>query len=54
MRRELNLYVSWYNGFRPHQGLDGRVPMDVYRGILVSHEDREACLLEMMIGGECL
>ena len=33
IRGELTLYVSWYNEFRPHQGLDGRVPMDVCQGI---------------------
>ena len=33
MRRELTLYFQWYNQHRPHQGLDGRIPMDVYLGI---------------------
>lgn len=32
MRRELSLYVSWYNQHRPHQGLEGRIPFDFYHG----------------------
>ena len=30
MRQELTRYVNWYNQFRPHESLDGGVPMDVY------------------------
>ena len=30
MRKELSHYINWYNQFRPHEFLDGRVPMDVY------------------------
>ena len=26
LRREVNLYVEWYNEFRPHEFLDGRTP----------------------------
>ena len=33
MCRELTLFFDWYNQYRPHQGLDGRIPMDVYLGI---------------------
>lgn len=29
-RKELALYVVWYNFFRPHQALDGNTPTDVY------------------------
>ncbi len=29
-RRELMAYVSWYNEHRPHSGLDGQSPNDVY------------------------
>jgi putative transposase len=31
MRRELAIYVEWYNTFRPHQSLGGRTPLDVCR-----------------------
>lgn len=30
LRRELALYVAWYNGDRPHTVLDGRTPDEVY------------------------
>ncbi len=30
MREELALYVTWYNEYRPHQGLDGATPNDVH------------------------
>ena len=33
IRREIALYINWYNQFRPHQALGGRIPMDVYFGI---------------------
>ncbi|MHC5070902.1 MAG: DDE-type integrase/transposase/recombinase [Planctomycetota bacterium] len=32
MREELSLYVSWYSEHRPHQGLNGMTPDEVYRG----------------------
>ena len=32
MRRELASYVSWFAEHRPHQGLDGRTPNEVYDG----------------------
>ncbi len=32
MREELALYTTWYNEFRPHQGLNGMTPDEVYRG----------------------
>ena len=33
MRRELNLYASWFFEHRPHQGLGGRTPKDTYEGL---------------------
>ncbi len=39
IRREITLYVNWYNQHRPHQALGGRIPMDVYFGI----EDEMPC-----------
>ena len=30
MRRQVALYLSWYDEFRPHQGLGGRTPKEVY------------------------
>ena len=36
MRRELASYASWFAEYRPHQGLDGRTPHEVYNGTLPS------------------
>jgi len=33
IRRTLSLYITCYNEFRPHQGLGGRVPMDLCLGV---------------------
>ena len=30
MRREMALYFTWYNEFRPHEYLNARTPMEVY------------------------
>jgi transposase InsO family protein len=30
MREELSLFVRWFAEYRPHQGLDGRTPREVY------------------------
>jgi putative transposase len=30
LRRELALYVGWYNGQRPHDALDGATPDEIY------------------------
>ncbi len=38
IRRELVLYVTWYNEHRPHSGLDGRTPMEVYHGLSPANE----------------
>ncbi len=32
MRREISTYVRWYEEYRPHQGLDGQTPREVYDG----------------------
>ena len=32
LRFELGLYFSWYNEIRPHQGLSGRTPAELYSG----------------------
>ena len=33
IRREVTLYIDWYNQNRPHQSLGGRISTDVYFGI---------------------
>ena len=30
MRRELTFFIDWFNGHRPHQGLSGRTPKEIY------------------------
>jgi len=37
LRRELALYLDWFNGQRPHDALDGATPDEVY------HRRRSAC-----------
>ena len=32
MQRELSLYKRWFERHRPHQGLDGRTPLEVADG----------------------
>ena len=32
MRKELSLYAAWFNECRPHQGLEGLTPREVYEG----------------------
>jgi transposase InsO family protein len=34
VRRELSLYVSWYNGYRPHDTLRGATPQETYDDLL--------------------
>ena len=29
-RKSIERYVHWYNAFRPHQGLDGATPLEIY------------------------
>jgi len=31
-REVISWYVDWFNRFRPHQGLAGKTPEDVYTG----------------------
>ena len=31
MRSELSSWASWYNEHRPHQGIGGRTPLEVYQ-----------------------
>jgi len=38
LRRELALYAHWYNDHRPHQGLRGRTPDEVYFGRAPANE----------------
>jgi transposase InsO family protein len=32
MRLEIACYIDWYNQHRPHSGLQGRTPCEVYKG----------------------
>ena len=41
MRIEIALYVLWYNESRPHQGLDGKTPSEVYDGARRNAESLE-------------
>ena len=38
IRHELGLYTTWYNAHRPHQGLGGRTPTEVYAGVRPANE----------------
>ena len=38
VRRELSLYVGWYNEHRPQAGLGGRTPLEVYQGLPPANE----------------
>ncbi len=43
MQRDLSCYFDWFTRQRPHQGLDGRTPQEVYDGEpVVAKEKREA------------
>ncbi|MHC4819907.1 MAG: transposase [Planctomycetota bacterium] len=33
VRREISLYVAWYNEHRPSSALEGRTPLEVYGGV---------------------
>ena len=33
LRFELGFYFSWYNEIRPHQGIKGKTPVELYAGI---------------------
>jgi transposase InsO family protein len=30
IRKKLTTYIRWYNCFRPHQGLKGAIPVEIY------------------------
>lgn len=34
IRARIRAYATWFNGHRPHQGLDGRTPDEVFTGCL--------------------
>ena len=36
MRREISLYVFWFEEHRPHQGLEGRTPKEIYAALPTS------------------
>ncbi len=38
MRHEIACYATWYNEHRPHTGLGGRAPLEVYRGLPAANE----------------
>ena len=33
LRFELGLYFAWYNEFRPHRGIGGKIPIELFTGI---------------------
>ena len=37
-REQINSFISWFNENRPHQGLGGRTPEEVYRGEIPANE----------------
>ncbi len=38
MRREIASYATWYNEYRPHTGVGGRTPIEVYRALPATSE----------------
>ena len=40
MQRDLSCYFEWFTRQRPHQGLDGRTPQEVYDGVAVVARER--------------
>jgi hypothetical protein len=38
MRHELDRYASWYNEHRPHQAVQGRTPLEVFRELTPANE----------------
>ena len=39
MRSELAFWATWYNQHRPHQGIGGRTPLEVYQSKPVPNEE---------------
>jgi transposase InsO family protein len=42
MRQEIVCYVDWYNQHRPHQGLSGATPLEIYQN--ATHRQSQAAL----------
>jgi hypothetical protein len=40
MRREVGSYLDWFENHRPHQGLNGQTPREVYDGRAVVEKAR--------------
>lgn len=40
MRNDLSAYLSWFNEHRPHQALDGRTPLEVYKDLVPASQRR--------------
>lgn len=38
MRHEVACYATWYNEHRPHMGLGGRTPLEVFKGLQPANE----------------
>jgi len=39
MRSELAFWATWYNELRPHQGIGGRTPLEVYQSTPAANEE---------------
>ena len=53
LRRDIRCYLEWFAQHRPHQGIDGRTPNEVYDGVPVVEkarpEPKELARLELII-----
>jgi transposase InsO family protein len=53
VRAELSLYVTWYNQYRPHQGLAGRTPQELLdlssSEVVTENSTRNATLPTMVL-----
>ncbi len=38
IRREIACYATWFNDHRPHSGLGGRTPLEVFTGLPPANE----------------
>ncbi len=36
MRRQRSLYLFWFEEHRPHQGLEGQTPKEIYAGLPIA------------------